>query len=87
MTEFVCEICKEKYDEISENPNVFLDELAKEIPEFKDDETVMICEDCYKPFKKWFDSLSTAEKKEIRNEYNGKEIKLDKNNDDYFIGR
>lgn len=71
MSEFTCSICNKTYPKDNNDEwNDFkaAEEMLDIMPEAKNDPTDIVCDPCYKSFRKWFDKLSDEEKINMRNQ-------------------
>lgn len=72
MSTYKCEKCEKTYKKVNnEKWNDFkaAEEYLDFYPEGKNDATGMLCDDCNEEFKKWFSSLTSAQKNQMRKEY------------------
>ena len=65
MSEFTCSHCLKTYEKTWSDYEAS-EEFLELYPECKNDPTGILCDDCNKKFKKWFSTLTTEEKKKIR---------------------
>lgn len=69
MSEFTCCKCKNTYQKCRDGTwDEFkaAEEMLSLYPETKNDPTDILCDDCNELFKKWFSTLSSEEKRKLR---------------------
>lgn len=73
MSEFTCFKCEQTFPKRNDEEwNEFkaAEELLELYPECKNDPVDVLCDDCNEEFKKWFSTLTEAEKMEMRAQSN-----------------
>jgi hypothetical protein len=69
---FECSLCHGVFNKLNnEDWNSFksAEEFLMLYPECKNDRTDIVCDDCYKEFKKWFATLTEEDKRKIREKF------------------
>jgi hypothetical protein len=65
MSEFTCEKCGETYKKTRSDEDCWK-EFHDLMPECAHDEISILCDDCWLQFMDWFKTLSSAQKKKMR---------------------
>lgn len=72
MSEFTCFKCNKTYKKFNDdswNDLKAAEELLTLYPEAKNAPTAVLCDDCNEKFKKWFATLTEAQKKKMRDDF------------------
>lgn len=67
---FTCDGCHERFDYSTEwTEQDAIDEYKRDHPETQHHAASVLCDDCHIKFKKWFATLTPAQKKKMREDW------------------